>query len=72
MRNARISGVYQQGPSDPPVGEEARRRNNDLKREAWHRFGLLVIDPEDVNNDFDRQQLINIANKMHGHRRAKK
>ncbi len=71
MTNYARSRVYDLANAPAPVGEEARRRNTDLKKEGWHKFGLLVIDPEDVPSDFDRQILINIANKQYGHRRGK-
>lgn len=68
----RISSIYHQKNGDAPIGAEAERRNLSLFCEAWRKRGLLVIDPEDVNNDYERQVLINVANQRYGRRGGRK
>jgi len=59
-------------PTRSPIyvgpGSAACHDPADLYRQAWKRFGLVVVDPEDLNNDFDRQHCINIANRLYGKR----
>lgn len=71
MRNAPISRIYHQAHGDAPEGAEAKRRNMAQRRELWHRLGVAVIDPEDINNDWERQQIINQAESLYGKRRGK-
>lgn len=66
--NPPISPVYSCGPSDPPTGEEARRRTGNACRTAWQRYGLAVINPDEVLDDWERQVVINIASKLYGER----
>lgn len=67
----KISSIYHQKNDDPPLGAEAERRNREKYKEAWHKLGLLVIDPEDINDEWERQLLINRADKEYGRRKAK-
>ena len=69
--HAGISGIYHRANGDAPQGAEAVRRNQEARSALWHRLGVLVVDPEDMPNDWDRQQLINTGNKLYGHRRNK-
>ncbi|MEM7797771.1 MAG: hypothetical protein AAF633_01160 [Chloroflexota bacterium] len=62
------SRIYSMGEAQTPPPEVQRRRVSDKKREAWHKHGLLVIDPEDVNDDWVRQMLINTGDKHYGRR----
>lgn len=68
---ARISSIYHRANGDAPQGAEADRRNQEARKALWHSLGVVVIDPEDINNDWERQQVINQANKLYGHRRKK-
>lgn len=63
-----ISGIYSHGHADPPSEAEAKERKRDACKEAWHKHGLAVIDPNDINDDWDRQHIINQANKLYGSR----
>lgn len=64
----RISSIYDRANGAPPTGEQARAQTEDAKKRAWHRFGLVVIDPEDINDEWTRQTFINEANKRYGRR----
>ena len=35
---------------------------------AWHGQGIAVINPEAINNDYDRQTVKNVANGLYGKR----
>lgn len=63
-----ISRIYHMKNDDPPQGAEADRRNREARSEAWHKLGVAVIDPEDINDDWERQLVINIADKQFGRR----
>lgn len=63
-----ISPIYHQANDDPPEGEEAERRNLAARKAMWRDKGLLVVDPEDELDDFLRQYLINMGNKLYGRR----
>lgn len=64
-----VSPVYHMADGPAPTGQEAERRNLAARATAWHRHGLLVIDPEDVSDEWLRQALLNEANKRYGRRR---
>lgn len=64
----RISSVYKMGPDEEPAPDVKRKRADDAKRQAWHKHGLLMIDPEDINDDWERQVAINLGNKHYGRR----
>lgn len=40
----------------------------DMRRAAWHRQGVIVIRLDEIANDFDRQHVVNIANRLYGKR----
>ncbi|MFC6760460.1 hypothetical protein ACFQFQ_14685 [Sulfitobacter porphyrae] len=40
----------------------------EARKIAWQRFGLLVIDPADVDDDWVRQALVNEGNQRFGKR----
>lgn len=63
-----ISGIYKRGNSPPPTGSEAERRNREAFAQAWQKMGLVVLYPEWIFNDFDRQHVINQAVKLYGER----
>ena len=63
-----VSRIYEMASPTRPLGEEERQRNLDARRDAWHLHGLVVIDPEDVNDDWLRQAIINEGNRRYGRR----
>jgi hypothetical protein len=67
-KQPRISGVYGHGPDIEPSPDVKRQKAHEAKREAWQRHGVLMIDPEDINNDWDKQHVINIAEQFYGRR----
>lgn len=64
----RISSIYRQAHGPAPVGKEADRRNREAMREAWHKHGLAVLDPSDIDDDWIRQAVISEANRRYGRR----
>lgn len=40
-----------------------------IANKLWKEYGLIFVDPSDINNDLDRQHVINIANKLYGGRK---
>lgn len=66
-----VSNIYNQGPSEAVQGTEAKRRNMEERRRLWHQLGVAVIDPNDNNNDWERQQVINQAAALYGPRKAR-
>lgn len=52
-------------PREP--ADEAHLR--DMRAAAWHRQNIAVIRLDDIANDFDRQHVINIANRLYGKRK---
>ena len=66
-----VSRIYHKGPSDAPQGAEAKRRNLMERKRLWHQLGVAVIDPNDINNDWERQQVINQAEELYGKRRKR-
>jgi hypothetical protein len=68
--HAGISGIYHRANGDAPQGAEASRRNFEAMKKLWHERGVAVIDPEQINDDWEKQQVINQAEKLYGKRRA--
>lgn len=62
------SSIYHCGPSDAPQGAEARRRNREAYARAWHRHGIVVLDLDDVLDDWTRQAIRNEVVKQYGER----
>ena len=48
--------------SDADLAEMARR--------VWQERGVIVLWPERILNDFDRQQCVNVAERAYGKRRG--
>lgn len=67
----RISSIYRQGPQDDPTGQIAERRLQEYRASVWHEHGVAVLDPEQIPNDFDRQHVINMAEKAYGKRKSR-
>lgn len=63
-----ISRIYHQANGDAPTGAEAERRNAEARATAWHRLGLAIIDPTDIDDDWLAQAIINHATKLYGRR----
>lgn len=72
MRGAPISRIYGLANGPAPTGADARQRNQDAMRDAWHRHGMLVVDPSEINDDWSRQHLINVAEKLYGKRKGQR
>ena len=52
--------VRPEGRTEPPA--------EDLRRRAWHGLGLVVLDPEDIHDELERQMVLNIAHRLYGRR----
>lgn len=63
-----ISPIYGMANGDAPVGQEAERRNEAARAAAWHKLGLVVLDPADLNDEWLRQAVTNEANQKYGRR----
>ena len=63
-----ISPIYHQGPSPEPTGRDAEHRNKVAYQTAWHRHGLIILDPETITDDWLKQAFINEAVKRFGRR----
>jgi hypothetical protein len=61
---ARILTSLRNAPSAPLPREELDR----LRAQAWTERGLICIAPEEINNDFVRQGIVNEATKRWGRR----
>lgn len=66
-----ISSIYRMGQDEAPPPDVQRDRAAQAKHDAWHKHGLLMIDPEDINNDWERQVAINLGNQHYGKRAGK-
>lgn len=59
-----IARMVPQSRSDVQVGRDTR----DLRARLWREEGVAAIDPEDIDDDWLRQGLINEAEKQFGRR----
>ncbi|WP_034851414.1 hypothetical protein [Inquilinus limosus] len=50
----------------PPTDPERLQR---MRAEAWHGQGVAVIRPEDVEDDWIRQAIVNEADRLYGKRK---
>ena len=39
-----------------------------MRKAVWHKQGIAVIPPDEVANDWDRQHIVNVAEKLYGKR----
>jgi len=39
-----------------------------MQRRAWHDYGVIVLRPEEIADDFTRQTVINLGNQKFGKR----
>lgn len=60
----RISAIYARGPAVNPASE--RDRNQAARRKLFHELGVVVIDPDDVRDDWTRQAIISEAIRQYG------
>lgn len=63
-----VSNIYSKGPSE----YEAERRQRLIREQserAWRERGIAMIPVDDLLDDWDRQMVTNIANKLYGRRR---
>ncbi len=50
---------------DSPTNDGEIRR---MAAALWHQKGIVVINPDELNNDFDSQAVKNAAAKLYGKR----
>ena len=62
-----ISSVYSKGPSEYEADRRARLIQEQSAR-AWRERGIAMIPVDDLLDDWDRQMVTNIANKLYGRR----
>jgi hypothetical protein len=64
-----VSSIYERGPSEY---EEQRRRQSvaENSRRAWQERGIAMIEVDELLDDWERQMVTNIANRIHGTRRV--
>jgi len=65
-----ISRIYHHGNPDPPQGAEAQRRNREAYAKAWHDHGLVVLNPDDITDDWTRQAVTSEAIRQYGQRKG--
>ena len=65
MSRPPVSSIYSRGPS-PCADPDARRR--DFMAECWHRHGIAVLHPDDIDDEWMRQAVINEAERLYGRR----
>ena len=66
-----ISSIYGRGPNE----YETERRDRHVVEQscrAWRERGVAMIRVDDLNDDWERQAVTNIANKLYGRRRNAK
>ena len=51
----------------PPTDEAHLRA---MRAAAWHKQKVIVLRPEEIRNDIDREHVIQIAERMYGKRTA--
>lgn len=51
-------------PKQPATADEL----TEMKEKVWHRQGLLVVRPEQINDSWVRQILENVGNELYGKR----
>lgn len=66
-----ISRVYELGSAPPATAAEKERARMEARREAWHRHGLIVLDPADVTDDWLRLAITHEADRRYGRRKGK-
>lgn len=64
----RISTVYALGPREKPDQETQQEQNHAAFAAAWHKKGIAALRPDDIQDDWIRQAIINEADKLYGKR----
>jgi hypothetical protein len=59
------SSLSRRQPRPPMEAEQLRR----MRAEAWQGQGIVVIRPEDVEEDWIRQAIVNEADRLYGKRK---
>jgi hypothetical protein len=63
-----VSPIYAMGEQPRPTPSEAQERRRQACADLWRQCGLVVLDPADIPNDFERQLITNMANARYGRR----
>lgn len=63
-----ISSIYGKGPSDYEAERRAQMVRQQSER-AWRERGIAMIPVDELCDDWDRQMVTNLANKLYGRRR---
>ena len=65
-----MSPAAPRSPLGRHVRSEASPRDlQEMRRRAWQQQGVIVLQPEEVGDDWLRQSLINEAERRYGRRR---
>ena len=51
-------------PQNPASDDELKG----MRKAAWHKQGILVLSPDELTDPWERQSMINIANRLFGKR----
>lgn len=68
------SATGRSGALASPLGRRAAKRTagegdlRDMRAAAWHRQGIVVLRPEEIDDDWTRQAVVNEANRLYGRR----
>ena len=65
-----ISPIYRLGKADDPTGEIARSNQLDYCAKLWRERSVVVLHPDDIQDDWVRQALENEADKKYGRRQG--
>lgn len=63
-----ISSVYSRGPRTRSPQQET----DDVQKAraaAWHKLGLVILDPNEIHDDWVTQAVINEAESLYGKRK---
>ena len=64
-----VSTIYRRGPREETYAQAERRREIDRQARAlWRTMGLVLIDPAEVTNDFERLAIEKEAIRKYGRR----
>lgn len=67
-----ISSIYSKANAPAPTATEAKQRKRDACAEAWQLYGMAVINPAEIEDDWTRQAIINVAENLYGKRGQQK
>lgn len=67
-----VSTIYRQGPSPEPTGQVADDRNRAACAALWHQRGKVVLDPEDIADEWLRQAIYSLAERLYGRRNGRR